>query len=260
LIQRQANLCVDQVNVVEDERNGLGREPPSTPGASEATSDDWWVHWSVSGRPRRPTSPNRIPCSARSSGHAPRWLMALYQHDLSITVSSRACPSRHQCPCRPLSRRIATRSRPHPTPASLRAPPRAALTPDSSASPSRRRRYASPRPASSRLSGFSVRGGVDLPRHCSFCQSDAAELLRRRGKRARKEAAARMSRRSVNPSRRMADGGLPSVGGLLHPKSRSPPVLTIALVVLVPPPPPLRPSHSIAADVVVVTCTSRLAF
>jgi hypothetical protein len=43
-----------------------------------------------------------------------------------------------------------------------------------------------------------------------------------------------MSRRSVNPSRRMADGGLPSVGGLLHPKSRSPPVLTIALVVLVP--------------------------
>jgi hypothetical protein len=144
---RQANLCVDQVNVVEDERNGLGREPPSTPGASEATSDDWWVHWSVSGRPRRPTSPNRIPCSARSSGHAPRWLMALYQHDLSITVSSRACPSRHQCPCRPLSRRIATRSRPHPTPASLRPPPRAALTPDSSASPSRRRRYASPRPA-----------------------------------------------------------------------------------------------------------------
>jgi hypothetical protein len=186
--------------------------------------------------------------------------MALYQHDLSITVSARACPSRHQCPCRPLSRRIATRSRPHPTPASLRPPPRAALTPDSSASPSRRRRYASPRPASSRLSGFSVRGGVDLPRHCSFCQSDAAELLRRRGKRARKEAAARMSRRSVNPSRRMADGGLPSVGGLLHPKSRSPPVLTIALVVLVPPPPPLRPSHSIAADVVVVTCTSRLAF
>lgn len=42
-----------------------------------------------------------------------------------------------------------------------------------------------------------------------------------------------MSRRSVNPSRRVADGGLPSVGGLLHPKSRSPPVLTIALVVLV---------------------------
>ncbi|KAF2948354.1 hypothetical protein DAI22_01g030300 [Oryza sativa Japonica Group] len=41
-----------------------------------------------------------------------------------------------------------------------------------------------------------------------------------------------MSRRSVNPSRRVADGGLPSVGGLLHPKSRSPPVLTIALVVL----------------------------
>uniref|UniRef100_A0A0E0MR85 Uncharacterized protein n=1 Tax=Oryza rufipogon TaxID=4529 RepID=A0A0E0MR85_ORYRU len=52
-----------------------------------------------------------------------------------------------------------------------------------------------------------------------------------------------MSRRSVNPSRRgadgglpsgggPADGGLPSVGGLLHPKSRSPPVLTIALVVL----------------------------
>ncbi|XP_062192906.1 probable pectin methylesterase CGR2 isoform X2 [Phragmites australis] len=41
-----------------------------------------------------------------------------------------------------------------------------------------------------------------------------------------------MSRRSVNPSRRVADGGLPSVGGLLHPKSRSPPVLTIALVIL----------------------------
>lgn len=37
----------------------------------------------------------------------------------------------------------------------------------------------------------------------------------------------------MNPSRRVADGGLPSVGGLLHPKSRSPPVLTIALVVLV---------------------------
>jgi hypothetical protein len=43
-----------------------------------------------------------------------------------------------------------------------------------------------------------------------------------------------MSRRSVNPGRRMTDGGLPTVGGLLHPKSRSPPVLTIALVVLVP--------------------------
>ncbi|KAL5226241.1 hypothetical protein ABZP36_014506 [Zizania latifolia] len=41
-----------------------------------------------------------------------------------------------------------------------------------------------------------------------------------------------MSRRSVNPSRRVADGGLPSVGGLLHPKSRSPSVLTITLVVL----------------------------
>jgi len=41
-----------------------------------------------------------------------------------------------------------------------------------------------------------------------------------------------MSRRSVNPSRRVSDGGLPSVGGLLHHKSRSPPVLTIALVVL----------------------------
>ena len=45
--------------------------------------------------------------------------------------------------------------------------------------------------------------------------------------------ARRMSRRSVNPSRRVSDGGLPSVGGLLHHKSRSPPVLTIALVVLV---------------------------
>lgn len=42
-----------------------------------------------------------------------------------------------------------------------------------------------------------------------------------------------MSRRSVNPSRRVSDGGLPSVGGLFHHKSRSPPVLTIALVVLV---------------------------
>jgi hypothetical protein len=42
-----------------------------------------------------------------------------------------------------------------------------------------------------------------------------------------------MSRRSVNPSRRVADGGLPSFGGPFHPKSRSPPVLTIALVVLV---------------------------
>ncbi|KAL5220280.1 hypothetical protein ABZP36_024993 [Zizania latifolia] len=41
-----------------------------------------------------------------------------------------------------------------------------------------------------------------------------------------------MPRRSVNPSRRVADGGLPSIGGLLHPKSRSPPVLTIALVVV----------------------------
>ncbi|AQK90268.1 hypothetical protein ZEAMMB73_Zm00001d008611 [Zea mays] len=41
-----------------------------------------------------------------------------------------------------------------------------------------------------------------------------------------------MSRRSVNPSRRVADGGLPSFGGPFHPKSRSPPVLTIALVVL----------------------------
>ncbi|ONM30086.1 hypothetical protein ZEAMMB73_Zm00001d039881 [Zea mays] len=41
-----------------------------------------------------------------------------------------------------------------------------------------------------------------------------------------------MSRRSLNPSRRVADGGLPTVGGLFHPKSRSPPVLTIALVVL----------------------------
>ncbi|KAF8705024.1 hypothetical protein HU200_031281 [Digitaria exilis] len=41
-----------------------------------------------------------------------------------------------------------------------------------------------------------------------------------------------MSRRSVNPSRRVSDGGLPSVGGLFHHKSRSPPVLTIALVVL----------------------------
>ena len=42
-----------------------------------------------------------------------------------------------------------------------------------------------------------------------------------------------MSRRSVNPSRRVSDGALPSVGGLFHPKSRSPPVLTFALVVLV---------------------------
>jgi hypothetical protein len=33
----------------------------------------------------------------------------------------------------------------------------------------------------------------------------------------------------------MTDGGLPSVSGLLHPNSRSPPVLTIALVVLVLP-------------------------
>ncbi|CAL4951434.1 unnamed protein product [Urochloa decumbens] len=41
-----------------------------------------------------------------------------------------------------------------------------------------------------------------------------------------------MSRRSVNPSRRVSDGVLPSVGGLFHHKSRSPPVLTIALVVL----------------------------
>ncbi|KAL6848204.1 hypothetical protein ACP4OV_022332 [Aristida adscensionis] len=47
-----------------------------------------------------------------------------------------------------------------------------------------------------------------------------------------REERARMSRRSVNPSRRVADGGLPSVGGLLHSKSRSPPVLTIALLVL----------------------------
>jgi len=41
-----------------------------------------------------------------------------------------------------------------------------------------------------------------------------------------------MSRRSVNPGRRVSDGGLPTVAGLLHHKSRSPPVLTIALLVL----------------------------
>ncbi|KAM0844004.1 hypothetical protein ACQ4PT_057334 [Festuca glaucescens] len=41
-----------------------------------------------------------------------------------------------------------------------------------------------------------------------------------------------MSRRSVNPGRRASEGGLPTVAGLLHPKSRSPPVLTIALLVL----------------------------
>ncbi|KAM0844237.1 hypothetical protein ACQ4PT_039318 [Festuca glaucescens] len=41
-----------------------------------------------------------------------------------------------------------------------------------------------------------------------------------------------MSRRSVNPGRRVSEGGLPTVAGLLHPKSRSPPVLTIALLVL----------------------------
>lgn len=41
-----------------------------------------------------------------------------------------------------------------------------------------------------------------------------------------------MSRRSVNPGRRPSDGGLPTVAGLLHPKSRSPPVLTIALLLL----------------------------
>jgi hypothetical protein len=166
-----------------------------------------------------------------------------------VPVPSPIAPDRHPLAAAPHSRLTPSSTPRSPNAGLLRVPV-----------PPPQVRLAPPRPASSRLSGFSVRGGVDLPRHCSFCQSDAAELLRRRGKRARKEAAARMSRRSVNPSRRMADGGLPSVGGLLHPKSRSPPVLTIALVVLVPPPPPLRPSHSIAADVVVVTCTSRLAF
>ncbi|KAE8819728.1 transcription factor HBP-1a-like [Hordeum vulgare] len=42
-----------------------------------------------------------------------------------------------------------------------------------------------------------------------------------------------MSRRAVNPGRRASDGGLPTVASLLHHKSRSPSVLTIALLLLV---------------------------
>nr|BAJ87107.1 predicted protein [Hordeum vulgare subsp. vulgare] len=41
-----------------------------------------------------------------------------------------------------------------------------------------------------------------------------------------------MSRRAVNPGRRASDGGLPTVASLLHHKSRSPSVLTIALLLL----------------------------
>jgi hypothetical protein len=53
-----------------------------------------------------------------------------------------------------------------------------------------------------------------------------------------------MSRRSVNPGRRVTDGGLPTVAGLLHPKSRSPPVLTIALLVLVNNTPVIPDAHT----------------
>ncbi|KAI5009234.1 hypothetical protein ZWY2020_010282 [Hordeum vulgare] len=42
-----------------------------------------------------------------------------------------------------------------------------------------------------------------------------------------------MSRRAVNPDRRASDGGLPTIASLLHHKSRSPSVLTIALLLLV---------------------------
>jgi hypothetical protein len=48
----------------------------------------------------------------------------------------------------------------------------------------------------------------------------------------------------VNPGRRVTDGGLPTVAGLLQPKSRSPSVLTIALLVLVnTSPSSLTPTH-----------------